>query len=258
MTNRPEDAAEALQSVGALRRRTRNARSGRWFVATVFGVLTMASAPLYWISPPSATTPGCRGASNLAVLCVSRPAAAPLGGIFNPEILSLGLRRWITLYWVVAIVAGLGAIVAYYRLRAKAVGVQGRVWPLVVVTGGLVALALALSSWLRPSLVSYLSIRGTAPLLLLALGVGVLAGLERSVPLVLFASGFFALALLSCLYDEVNLFQQIRLASLFGGGANQLPNLILPGLYLLLGGAGFRLADRRGRQAAPISRIAAP
>jgi hypothetical protein len=76
-------------------------------------------------------------------------------------------------------------------------------------------------------------------------GLCVLAALERSVPFGVFAVGFLGLALLSCLYDEVNIFQRLGMAGLFQGGANALPNLLIPGLYLLVGGFGFWVASRR-------------
>jgi len=52
-------------------------------------------------------------------------------------------------------------------------------------------------------------IRGTTALLVVAVGIAALAVLERSLPFAAFALGFIGLALLSCLYDDVNLLQRV-------------------------------------------------
>ncbi|HZU74093.1 MAG TPA: hypothetical protein VE990_15110 [Acidimicrobiales bacterium] len=85
-----------------------------------------------------------------------------------------------------------------------------------------------------------LMVRGLIGLLVIAVGLALLAALERSIPLAVFVSGFTGLALLACLYDISNVIS-------FGGalGAQALPNVVLPGAALLIGGIGFwRWAER--------------
>ncbi len=88
-------------------------------------------------------------------------------------------------------------------------------------------------------------IRGTGALLIVAAGIAVLALLERSTAFGIYTAGFVALALLSCLYDEINVLGRLGLGGPFAAGGEELPNLLIPGLYLLVGGACFGLAARR-------------
>ena len=92
--------------------------------------------------------------------------------------------------------------------------------------------------------------RGTTALLVVAVGIAALAVLERSLPFAAFALGFIGLALLSCLYDDVNLLQRVGMGGLFEGSANPLPNLLLPGLYLLVGGLCSWGGNSRARRGA--------
>jgi hypothetical protein len=85
--------------------------------------------------------------------------------------------------------------------------------------------------------------RGLDPLLVIGIGVGILAWLERRWALAMFAAMFLALALLANLYDLQD--QVYRLGWHLPAGAGYLPNVVLPGLALLVGGVGFWWADRR-------------
>lgn len=169
-----------------------------------------------WRGPPQ---PSGRGSARW------RP---PSGGLLAGP---LGLGRWATVYWAAAVAVGLALIVGYYRRRAGTVGARGRVWPVVAVTGGLLALVPLLAACMAFAPMPELSTRGTGALVLLVLGVAVLAVLERSVALALLAAGLLALALASCSYDDVDLLQRVGLAGPFEGGAVDLPSLPLPGLY---------------------------
>jgi hypothetical protein len=80
----------------------------------------------------------------------------------------------------------------------------------------------------------------------IAFGLVVLAAIERSLPFSLFVVGFVGLALLSCLYNVSNLFLRFGIGATWNGNDQDLPNLILPGLYLLIGGAAFYLFRRKG------------
>jgi hypothetical protein len=76
--------------------------------------------------------------------------------------------------------------------------------------------------------------------LFIGAGIAVLAIAERSVSLGAFAVSFLALALLANLYDISNVIG-------FGSSpqAEELPNVVLPGLVLLLGAIAFGLSDPR-------------
>jgi hypothetical protein len=159
------------------------------------------------------------------------------------------------LYWVLAVPLGYFATFFYYRHRARRTGVAGRISPAVVV--GLALLVLMVGSsesrgWLHlpghpivgiPIPILLFQGRGLDPLLVIGIGVGILARLERSWGLAVFAAMFFALALLANLYDLQN--QVYRLGWHLPAGAGYLPNVVVPGLFLLVGGAGFWWADRR-------------
>jgi hypothetical protein len=230
-----------------LRRRTRIARDGHWFVLFVFGAVVLGSTPFYVQTFPTEFTPGCHG-SSAVIGCVSG-GVPPFGGGLNPVFSPYGLSRWATAYWAIAIVAGFGATVLYYRHRARVVGVQGRIWPAVVVGLGLLALVLVVyGGHAVPDFATGdLRVRGLGALLIIAVGVAVLAMLERSLSFGLYVVGFCGLAVLSCLYDDINIFARIGLGGLFGPSAEELPNILIPGLYLVLGGAAFWLRGHRMR-----------
>ena len=239
MTKLNGDAPESLRSIESLRTRTRLLRSGHWFVLIVFGIVTLGAMPFYFSPVPSATTPGCR-VDGQGLICASKGSGAPFGRALNPMGSLWTLGRWATLYWTVAIVVGFAVVVAYYRQRARSVGVQSRVWPAVAVGVGFLALVILANAGAKAAIPDFW-IRGTGALLIIGLGISVLAVLERSRPFAVFAAGFFGLSLLSCLYDDVNILQRLGLAGPFQTSASALPNLLLPGVYLLLGGFGFLL-----------------
>jgi hypothetical protein len=245
MASSEEQAAgDALQEAKNWRSRTRAVRHGYWFPLVMFGLLTLAAAPLFWAKDLSPCPHG-------EVTCTFSVTGGPLAqSLFN-----VGLGRWISLYWVLAVPFGYVATVFYYRHRARRTGVAGRVWPAVVV--GLALLVLMVGSfvsrgWLHlpghptwgfPIPILLIQGRGLDPLLVIGIGVGILARLERSWAMVVFAAVFFALALLANLYDLQN--QVYRMGWHLPAGAGYLPNVVLPGLFLLVGGIGFWWADRR-------------
>jgi hypothetical protein len=215
-------------------------------VLLVFGVVVLGSMPFYVRSVSTASSPGCQAMAGGGVSCIYRPSQPVLGGAFSPSWPLTGAGRWATLYWALSIVLGFAAVVVYYRRQSRAVGVQGRIWPAVVVGVGLLVLVLAVDG--RPNRFPRtpdLWLRGTGALLVIALGIAVLAMLERSRAFGLYAAGFCGLALLSCLYDDSNLFGHVGLGVPFGAGEEELSNLLLPGLYLLVGGLGFWWGCRR-------------
>ena len=270
------DASAALDGVSRVRARTRLYRNGHWFASLVFGLVVLGALPFYARSTHCHTLGHHQGFT-----CSESVGPTPLGRAFMPHF-SGPLGSWSTLYWAIAIVVGFAVVVAYYHLRARKVGVQGRLWPAVV--AGLVILGLVM--WVNDNSSGAPSgdflLRGTSILVVIAIGLLVLSGLERSHPFVLFAAGFLALAVLSCLYTVVNLFQRLGIGGPFRGsgyssdrtnpsilcpegmtnphmlgstgaksahvnnpirGNGALPNLVLPGAYLVIGGLAFLLAQ---------------
>ena len=247
-SNEEGAAGEALRDTKTWRSRTRAVRHGCWFPLVMFGLLTLAAAPLFWAKDLSPCPNG-------EVTCTFSASGGPLGNPFVHGPLNWGLGRWISLYWVLAVPLGYFATVSYYRHRARRTGVAGRIWPAVVVGLALLVLMVGSSAsrgWLHlpghptvgiPIPILLFQGRGLDPLLVIGIGVGILARLERSWGLAVFAAMFFALALLANLYDLEN--QVYRLGWHLPAGAGYLPNVVVPGLFLLVGGAGFWWADRR-------------
>jgi hypothetical protein len=192
-------ARETLDEVAGLRRRTRLARQAFWFPLILFGLLTLASGPLY----------------------VGHPR--PYGRIL--------------VFWLIAAPAAYIATGAFYRWWARRRGVA-TTWRTFVVTGICLFMALAALAWndfrILP-VVNALSVHGLFPLVLVALGFGVLAVAERSVSLGVFAVGFFALVLIACLYDMENTLQRLNSTFAFG----QEVNVYVCGSVLLLAGIVF-------------------
>ncbi len=241
------DAGAALDGVSRARARTRLFRSGHGFASLVFGIVILGALPFYVWSTP-AVRAHChslgRGSLSCVGVFVSRRAGTPaplLGRAFEAQPFA-SLGGWSTLYWAIAIVVGFAVVVAYYHLRARRVGVQGRLWPAVVVGFGVLGLAMWVNDNSSAEPADFW-LRGTSVLVVIALGLLVLSALERSRPFLVFALGFFGLALLSSLYDVVNLFQRLGIGAPFRNGDNALPNLILPGAYLVIGGLVFLFAQ---------------
>lgn len=239
MTVEPGLAASMLDDVGRLRLRTRVSRSGHWFASVVFGVVILGALPFYVRSTGVASV-GCRSFGRDGRPCVGtgHVGATALGRAFTPAPFFSALGGWVTPYWAAAIVVGFALVIVYYRLHARDVGAQGRVWPAVAAGLALLGLAMWANARSRAEPADFW-IRGTSALVVIALGLLVLAALERSRPFLMFTFGFLGLALLSCLYDVQNLFQRLAVGGLFTGGDSALPNLVLPGAYLVVGGLAF-------------------
>jgi hypothetical protein len=148
-------------------------------------------------------------------------------------------------YWILAFLAAYAAIAAFYVFRARSRGVGSRVLPYVG-SGIAVGLVFGVASALAQQLNLYgyspggpVAV-GMVPLVAIALALFVLARMERSWAVLAFAIGYLVVALLAN-----------------GGGLGRgsgldipatwgfLPNLLITGGVLLLGGAGFALAERR-------------
>jgi hypothetical protein len=197
-------AQELLGSIGRVSRVARRARHGYWFPLLLFGLIILATLPLY--KPPAEPASGKIFSDRLTVSLGYYDASHPWG---------------VALFWITAVPLGYIATATYYRLRARRTGIQGRIWPYVV--GGLVLFTLLvmttpgisqvfhvpgfLTHWRR--YVPNLFIRGLTPILVIALGFFVLARVERSWVMGGIASVFLAIALGANLYNMSNLFQRL-------------------------------------------------
>jgi hypothetical protein len=247
VTHDVEEATQSLQSTRVLRQRARLARNGHWFTCFVFGVLTLAAMPFYWLRSPAAIGSCSHRIGPHAFQCTGPTSSTTVPpGVFSPHLAQGNLSAWASLYWTVAVLVGYGAVVFYYEYRWSRLGIVGRIWPAVGI-GLCLFFVVPITSVGGHELPAFPDfwVRGLGALFVIGVGLCALAALERSVPFGIFAVGFLGLALLSCLYDDVNIFQRIGLAGPFQGGANALPNLLIPGLYLLIGGLVFWLAGRR-------------
>jgi hypothetical protein len=233
-----EQAAEWLSTAERARRRASDASRRAWFPLVVFGLITLGSAPFY------------------------REAVQPVAGIGYTDIsgafvggFSVSNPRLLSLYWMLATVAGYLATIAYFRWRDARSGVRTSVWPFVVAGLALFALVLMASPngleflgvptrwspWFRlADAGDHLYSTGLAPVLTIAVGLVVLAIVERSRSLIAFAAAFLGLALVVSLDDLGSFADRLGLGHL---GAQM--NVILAGAALLLGGIAFAVLGRR-------------
>jgi hypothetical protein len=204
----------------------------------VFGVLVLGPSPFYWQSIE--VCPGGRACGGVTM-------SARLGTV----VLALPFDRtnaWVNLYWLCALAIGLIATAFFYRRRARKSEVDVRAWPAAVLGALALGLLIATSpsilrghrlpSWL---VLSDLHLRGTTPLLVLAIVIVALGVIERSWALGAFSGVFLFFALLANLYDMENVVA--RLGWWVGPQASNIPNVAIPGLVLLLGGAVFTFLD---------------
>lgn len=206
--------------------RTHKLARPSWFPLAAFGLLVLLISPLYTSGPPPW---GLRGARHMA------PASPWLPGI------TMGSDPWFpSLAWIMGLTVAGGASFAYYRRRAVRVGVSSRILPALGAGAGVLIIlvisspgAAGVTGWYWPyrqiaRVAPDLLFRGTAPLLCIGIVVGILAALERSRALGMFAVGFMGLVLLVSLYDIQNVFYRIHLDV-----AAPAINLILPGVALV-------------------------
>jgi hypothetical protein len=235
-------ARELLGTAAAATRRTRRARQGYWFPLIVFGAVVAGASPFYVVDPPAA-----------GVAVVAYQDRAPLlqgGGPLG------GDGRAASLYWLIALPLGYAAVLLFYRLRARRAGVAGRAWPFLAAGLGLLAVLLATGPWvdldvqafhtnLTPQAPGDMSVRGLLPILIIALGLCVLARLERSRALTIFAVSYLVLVIVANLYDLENLLPYSWLGA--DGRYAAEPDLLIPAVVLLLGGMFFAVRSRQAR-----------
>jgi hypothetical protein len=239
-THGQDGPRELLGAAAAAARAARRTRQGAWFPLLLLGLIIVGAAPFYRLNLP---TPAPGGSGVL----VSRREEPIIGGaseITDPR------ADW---YWLIALVAGYGAIGLFYRWRAQRTGVAGRIWPYLV--AGLLLFALLLMTGsevpasvnLQRVLPWELTGRGLLPLITIGLGLFVLSWTERSLLLTALATVYLALAVVANLYDTENVFYRLGWISPWDYSNAPLPNLLLPAVPLLLGGALFALRTRRAR-----------
>jgi len=237
--------AELLGEVHAIRRKARLARHAYWFPLVLFGMLICASVPFYIPSFPA------RGYATWTRL--PGPAFLQSGYLGGFGIWS---DRGTAYYWLGAMLLGITATALWYRWRGNRVGLRTPARGYLIT--GLVIVALALliplvgrgsGVGMLPIMPGDLLIRGTFPFVLVGLGLCFLAWAERSVGLTVIAVAYLAVALLASLYNIENVFYNV-FGWYLNGIASALPNVLLPGLVLLLSGAGAWVVQRR--QHAPV------
>jgi hypothetical protein len=228
-----ELTTSALRELRALQRRVSKDSHAFWFPCVAFGVLVLASAPLYWMpSLPGDCSHGCLvsyrpGRLGLVVFLLGNP----MGG--GP---ALWTGRATALYWLLALPVGYLATRLYFSSRGGVPRVRARSW--IIVTSFFVVMVGYI--WV----LGYISMLGMQALVFIALGLLLLAVAERSPGHFAYAIGFSALAALSSFNYQENLFTKLGIGRPFSGGGLLLPNLLLSAGYLVIGGIGFRIAGR--------------
>ncbi|HEU4676284.1 MAG TPA: hypothetical protein VFS29_09865 [Motilibacteraceae bacterium] len=230
-----QDAQRLLADLDGLRRSTRGRRQAYWFPLVLFGLLLCGAAPLFVrMAAP------CEGSCYVA-------ATGPgwLRG-FGDGVLGV--------YWLCALLVGTVLTTLWYAWHARDSGLRTRVrgpvlaWLLgIVVLLGAATVAASLSVVLWPALV-----RQDAALLVVAVGLLVLARLERSRYLLVVAVVVAGLAVLATYYNPENLL--FRLLHLFGVADASMPfrfagafGVLLPGAVLLAAGVAALAGDARRR-----------
>jgi hypothetical protein len=179
-----------------------------WFPLTVFGLLILGALP-FFVFPWRA--------DRAWDVLIDVPYPGP----------------WAARYWLIALPAGYLATAAYFRWRAGRAGVARRYLPFVV--AGLALLVLLVVSQTKGIVLHpNLWIRGLGPLLTVALGLLILAIADRSRALAAIVVVFLAITVLVSLYDVINILY--RLGWSISPRFHDWPNLILPGLFLLVSG----------------------
>ena len=205
----------------------------------ILGVLVLGATPLYWQNvpqcPPGQASCVMFGRTSLSVLRTTGLAPS-----------SPFTSGWAAIYWLCAIPVGFAVTAWRNGPRYGGPARPGRQWAPFVFSCALLGALIVTSpqveprAWFRAGLTldrgGDLTVRGLMGLLVIAVGLVLLAILERSLSFGLFVAGFMGLALVACLYDLSNVIS-------FGGmsGAQALPNVVLPGLALLVGGVMFRV-----------------
>ena len=221
-------AQELIGVAQGAARRARRARQGYWMPLLLFAAVIAGATPFYITHPVVIGSGTYRPDNPLMVFGGEYPA---------------GSTRGSDIYWPIALFAAYGAVLVFYRLRARKVGVGGRIWPYVAAGLGVAAVFL-LTGPEVPRAVSLarivpmgVLIRGFVPLFLIGLGLVVLAWTERSAVLTCIVVLYLAAAMVANLYNVENVFFRLGWFGLGSFDYANLPNLLLPAVVLLVGGA---------------------
>jgi hypothetical protein len=220
------DPRRLLTEARGLARRVRLARRVTWLPLLVLAVVTFGAIPAYrW---GHGVVSDCRAIDHGQVCKVWLPAAG--------------------FYWLAALVLAYVVIAAGYLRVARARGVHARVLPYVVTGVALVVLFAAIAAvWVRldspgypdePSAFVLVLFRLLGPTGAIGVALLVLAWLERHVALLLFALGYLTVVLV-----PINFGWGVGWGPRWGFA----PMLVISGGVLLLGSAGFALAQRLRR-----------
>jgi hypothetical protein len=108
----------------------------------------------------------------------------------------------------------------------------------------LLAFVLMLGNWFHgwPFVLGHF---GTEPLLIVGLSLLVLARTERSETLAMIALVYVGIVVASLFYNYVNLFGRSGLNAPFHGEAALIPNVLIPGVYLIVASLMLRRSTRR-------------
>jgi hypothetical protein len=235
------EAAVLLQTVNKVRAGVRKAQRAYWFPLVTFGAIILGAIPFY------RRVPAFTGPDGIEVFPRWLPSPLDIVSGFDLP----GGGRWASLYWLIALPLGYIATAYYYRRRAIQTGVEGQTRRYVLAGLGLFAFLVLISpgfgSFLR---VPYVLIwwqrwpffQGLTPLLTIALGLFVLARVERSYGLAAFSVVFLGIAIMSNTYHPENLFSRFGITV-----PSPQINVIIPGALLLLAGLGFRFATGRSK-----------
>jgi hypothetical protein len=235
----PGTPREVLASLGALTREVRAAQRATWFPLLIFGVFTLGGILVsrFTFRSYETTCPTPPGSDN------SGPQACTM------------VKQGSMLYWMIGLAVAYTVITIFYVRRARSRGVGTPIRPYVITGLVLAGLAAATALWVTrqgvPAPGENLNFWGlhlevtSAPAQFLerlsgaAAGIGlpllVLSWVERSRALLMFALGYLVIELVP-----------VRLGSmgLMGTPWMSLPQLAVPGMYLLLGAYGFARAQR--------------
>ncbi|WP_200215615.1 hypothetical protein [Micromonospora coerulea] len=220
------DPRRLLAEARDLARRVRLAQRVTWLPLLVLALVTFGAIPVYRF--------GHRVVSDCHVVAD--------GQVCKVEFQAVGF------YWLVAMVVAYVVIAGGYLRVARTRGVGARVWPYVLTGVALVVLFSAVPpAWIfrdptvytnHPSAFSLFLTRLLNPAGLIGLALLVLAWLERHVALLLYTLGYLAAVLVPINFGW---------GAGWGGRWGDAPPLVISGGLLLLGSAGFALAQRLRR-----------
>jgi hypothetical protein len=241
-------ASEGTDSIdggqGRHRESSRVAREGAWFALLVSGLVVLIAVIFYDRSLLATTSPGCQSLGS-GFSCSSGVASrGPFGSGLGAHPFATGnASPWVTTYWVVSIFLASCAVVAFYWFHSRTISKRAIIWPFPTLFIAAAVLITVGRGFVFNDLPGDMIVRGMQALLLVALGLVTVAIIARSWTFSIFVAGFIGLALLSCLYNVSNLFQRIGVGASNASSEN-LPNLILPAVYLFVGAGAFLVLHR--------------